>query len=179
MISAAVKDDNRAKSILVCPDPTTKTDAKDNLLAFSDEARNQVRSAASQTEFIGLVSITSVPRLRKCFGWMKFTGEELYERLPRKLWPPQIKIEKRNLSIKDEKLYTAVVYEFIPNGENKEEDVQQSLDFFQLAGFSFTPTLLLRNWKMGVLLDMSDIAYAWGDGWLARRYKKRTLENVR
>ncbi|KAG8411136.1 hypothetical protein J3459_016581 [Metarhizium acridum] len=164
-VSDAARADNPNGPILVIPDPQCRQEAQANLLAFSNEARQKNIGVQSHD----LLSITSIPRMRKCYGWLQFTGEELRRRLPRKLAPPPIEVDKVVRSIHDEKLYTAVVYEFIEEAENDVDVVKTVLEFLWRAGFSHHSPKA-DNWKGSVLVDLSDIENARTYGWCSRNF---------
>lgn len=96
---------------------------------------------------------------------MEFTGTRLYERLSHKWWPTLVEVDRLVRRIHDEAEYTASVYEYIEEGENEKDVVENSLDFFRVAGFSHPPPISrARNWQSSVLLDMSDLIYTGGGG---------------
>lgn len=70
---------------------------------------------------------------------MEFTGTRLYERLSHKWWPTLVEVDRLVRRIHDEAEYTASVYEYIEEGENEKDVVENSLDFFRVAGFSHPP----------------------------------------
>ncbi|KAF4512590.1 hypothetical protein G6O67_001707 [Ophiocordyceps sinensis] len=133
MMQAAISDKTKLGPILVNPCPESKEVAEANLFAFSDEGRAR-NKALQSTE--NLVEIKEMPRMRQCFGWMRFTGEELLRRLPAKLRPLPIKIDKVERSIDKHLTYTALVYEFIDSGANDPAVVQKVLDFLWCVGFA-------------------------------------------
>ncbi|KAK8924323.1 hypothetical protein VCV18_004742 [Metarhizium anisopliae] len=159
-VADAARPDNANGPILVNPEPKTWDEAYKNMLAFSNEARRQRIGVQSHD----LLSITSMPRMRKCYGWMQFTGEELIRRLPRRLFPPYVEVDKVVRSIDDEKLYTAVVYEFIEEAANEVDVVKSVMEFLWHAGFSYLWPKA-DNWKAGVLVDLSDIVNPRSYGW--------------
>lgn len=182
-IKAAILDAAGAGSgkgpILLNPEPESRKDAIANLLAFSDEARQQ--NAGDKIR--DLRQMDEMPRMRKCYGWLKFTGDDLYRHwgpwsVCGRMTPPHICIEKIKRSIDDEKLYTAVVYEFIEEADNAHGAVQSVLDFLWLVGFSFADSPLAVNWKDGVLIDGSEVAGPRSYGWHKWNYGKRTPESV-
>lgn len=159
-VADAARPDNTNGPILVIPGPRVWSEAYENMLAFSNEARRRCIGVQSHD----LMSITSMPRMRKCYGWMQFTGEELYRRLPRRLIPPCVEVDKVVRSIDDEKLYTAVVYEFIEEAANDVDVVKSVMEFLWHAGFSYLWPKA-DNWKAGVLVDLSDIVNPRSYGW--------------
>lgn len=129
MMEAAISKDGLGP-VLVNSCPETQKDAEANLFAFSDEIR-QLNEAAGRSD---LLQVTEVPRMRRCHGWMQFTGEELYRRMPRKVRPPSMEVGKVKRSIREDVHYTAIVYEFLEEGENSPDVVQPVLDFFWRVG---------------------------------------------
>jgi hypothetical protein len=69
-------------------EPSTYDEAMDNLLAFSDEGRqnHQVKDADA-------VEVSSIPHLKKCLGWLKIDGAYL-RNLPRDLRPLMVSLQK-------------------------------------------------------------------------------------
>lgn len=176
MMQAAVSVDiAELGPILVDPTPETREVAEINLFSFSDEMRAQNAALDSTGDLVG---VTQIPRMRQCFGWMRFTGEELLRRVPTKLLPPPIKIDWVTRSIDKHALYTAIVYEFVEKGVNEPAVAQQVLDFLWCVGFSYVPTTKADNWESGVLLDHSDIVHCNGHGWEMRLFGPRTVNQV-
>lgn len=166
MMGAAVSDDYAELGpIQVDPCPETQEAAEANLFAFSNEIRQQNRALESSN----FLRITELPRLRRCYGWMRITGEELWSRMPRKVRPPPMEISRVERSVKQDAHYIAVVYEFVDDVANDPAVVQPVLDFFWRVGFSHGSSTFARNWKGGVLVDLSDIVHPRGYGW-GKRY---------
>ncbi|KAJ3461568.1 hypothetical protein MRS44_010121 [Fusarium solani] len=143
-----------SKPIRVLANPKTKQEARYNLFWFSDEAR-----LASFPEDLEAAEITSMPRFRKCYGWLKFSGE----------------IQR---SISWSKEYTAIVYEYVEEGENEEAVVEEVDRFCWLTGFSHNLSPAARNWKSRVLVDLADIIHARGYGWHEVTYKQWTADLI-
>ena len=144
--------------IRVHANPQTQNEALNNLYAFSDEGRlAQCYPDNSKT-----VSIMSMPRTKKCLGWLRLSGDML-RRLPSELRAPSFKISKVQRSISSDKDYIALVYEYVKEGENDEAVVEDVDRFFWLAGFGHTISPSAKNWKSGVLIDLADIVHV---GWL-------------
>ncbi|KAM3555348.1 hypothetical protein MY1884_005635 [Beauveria asiatica] len=163
LMQAALTQDNPSLGpVLVNPHPWNWEEGYHNMLAFSDEWRRRglLDDCASSPK----ETITSMPRMRKCYGWTKIKGETLYQ-LPLLWRPPHLRIERTSRQIQSDMEYTALVYEYVEEGENDEAAIEESLNFFRAAGFSHTRISLARNWKRSVLIDMSDIIYAGGFGW--------------
>ncbi|KAH6627771.1 hypothetical protein F5144DRAFT_494056 [Chaetomium tenue] len=158
-----------SRPILINANPTTWDDALDNQAAFSDEARMTQQSATQQEPEPGYRHITSTPRMKRCYGWLTLDSSAFSE-LPWQLRPPVTKVGKVERFIQPDKEYTAIVYEYVEEGENAVEAVQESMDFFWLAGFGFTLSPLEKNWKSGMLVDLSDIVPPRSYGWNQRLY---------
>lgn len=70
MMEASVNQAAAASTkIYVNPNPETKEDAVANFDAF---AKENLESQSQDTE--GLLEISSLPRMRKCYGWLKVSG---------------------------------------------------------------------------------------------------------
>ncbi|KAI8715365.1 hypothetical protein NCS52_01043900 [Fusarium sp. LHS14.1] len=145
MIEASIaKAATESRPIRVLASPKTKQEARYNLFWFSDEAR-----LASFPDDLEAAEITSMPRFRKCYGWVKFGGE-----------------------------YTAIVYEYIEEGENDGVVVEEVDRFCWRTGFSHNMSPATRNWKSGVLVDLAGIIYARGYGWHEATYKPWTADMI-
>ncbi|KAF5621355.1 uncharacterized protein FTJAE_11326 [Fusarium tjaetaba] len=134
--------------IMVNASPRTKDEALANLDGFSNEGR-QMNTLALGAH---VEEIVTIPRIRKCYGWTTFSGHVLLE-LPKELRPPVLR----------------VVYEYVEEGENHPDVVEEADKFFWLAGFSHSSSPAARNWKSGVLVDLSDIVHAGGYGCIITR----------
>ena len=153
------------------PDPRTKDDAIINLFAFSQEGRKEKPSEALSDR----IAISSMPRLRECFGWIKVSGRELHS-LPRDLRPSTMRLNRKTREMREiliSKEYYAIVYEYIPQDipPLDNEAVQSGLDFLWLGGFCFGNTRP-ENWVGGILLDMADFACPWSPGWARAAYRR-------
>ncbi|KAF5619782.1 hypothetical protein F52700_11610 [Fusarium sp. NRRL 52700] len=129
--------------IMVNASPRTKDEALANLYGFSNEGRQMNTSAQGAH----LEEIVTIPRIRKCYGWIEVSGHILQD-LPKDLRPPVLQL----------------VYEYVEEGENHPDVVEQVDKFLWLAGFSHSSSPAARNWKSGVLVDLSDIIHAGGYG---------------
>jgi hypothetical protein len=148
-------------------EPSTYDEAMDNLLAFSDEGRqnHQVKDADA-------VEVSSIPHLKKCLGWLKIDGAYL-RNLPRDLRPLMVSLQKfGDRQISSYRQHFAMVYEYIPEGDNNTGQMQQVLDFLWRTGFDFSQPLREENWKSGVLVDWSDFIPPMGDCWNPKRYRR-------
>ncbi|GAO20055.1 hypothetical protein UVI_02064500 [Ustilaginoidea virens] len=170
MMEAAVSDDvqrgDQNGPVLLHPEPRSLQEAKTNLRAFSNEGRQHCKGMDQD----GLRLMDKIPRMRKCYGWLRFTGRELRHYLPRRLEPPPIRVEKIVRRLDDDASYVAVVYEFVDEGDNDYSTVKSVLEFLWHAGFSHADVTLPANWKNGVLIDLSDIVMPGAIGWSKRRY---------
>ncbi|OAR05855.1 hypothetical protein LLEC1_06539 [Akanthomyces lecanii] len=165
MRAAMSQDDHTSGPILVQPHPWSRAEAFENMLAFSNEARLQEKLDEESGVVSPLSKITCMPRTRQCYGWVKIAGARIFDELPFKWWPSARTLEKKRRQIYREIDYTALVYEYIDEGDNDKEVIDKSLEFFRDAGFSHTFISLACNWKQSVLIDMSDIIHPCGFGW--------------
>jgi hypothetical protein len=117
--------------------------------------------------------------MKKCYGWLTLKSE-VFSGLSLKLAPPVLKVDKMTRFIYPGKgkEYTAIVYEYVEEGENDPDAVQQALNFFWLTGFGGTLSQLAQNWKSSVLIDLCDIAPPRGYGWHKQLYKPSSARQV-
>lgn len=147
--------------------PETQAQAMANMLAFSaspEEAQQQKATEASPSA----VLLHCLP-MRRCHGWLDFNGD-LIKQMPFKIKPQGRKYDKPPHFMPPGITYHAIVYEYVPEGDNEPASIKAILQFFHLVGFSFTNCPRIENWKGGKLIDGSDIVYPWGFGWHARYY---------
>ncbi len=179
MMQAALSEDKASLGpVLIDPAPASEQAATLNMFAFSDDTRalNAERPRADDDKRIEL---TSMPRMRKCYGWMRFQGIELLRRMPLDLHPPMsMKVGRIERCIDADLTYTALVYEYVEDGENDPAAVQEVLDFLWRAGFAHAPVTKEENWTSSVLLDHSEIVAKGEHGWDARLFGHRTAEEV-
>lgn len=76
------------------------------------------------------------------------------------------------------KTYTALVYEYVEEGANDPAVVRGVAGFLWLAGFSFASSPLARNWKSGMLVDLSDIVQPRGYGWCELYYGLTEIKEI-
>lgn len=174
MRAAMSQDDHTSGPILVQPHPRSRAEAFENMLAFSNKARLEEKLDEKRGVASPLSRITWMPRTRQCYGWVKITGARIFDELPPEWWPSCRTLEKKRRQIYREIDYTALVYEYIDEGDNDKEVIDKSLEFFRDAGFSHTHISLACNWKQSVLIDMSDVIYPGGFGW---KYWRLTADN--
>lgn len=170
-----------SRPILVNANPATWEDAVANQAAFSDEARlNRPPSPspsssppAEQDPGPGptLRQLTKIPRMKKCHGWLTLQTN-VFKGYPWYIMPPVMTVSKIRRFFSHGKDYMAIVYEYVEEAENDLDTMQQAMDFFWLAGFSRTLSPLLKNWKSGVLVDLSDIVPPRGYLWKHDLYRK-------
>jgi hypothetical protein len=110
--------------------------------------------------------------MRKCFGWLRIQGERLYN-LPPTVRPWTVRLRNcADRQILPAQQYFAIVYEYIPEGDNDRGQLQVVLDFLWRAGFIFDQLLRKENWKSGVFVDLSDIISPVGYGWHPKGYRR-------
>lgn len=73
MITAAVEKTTESSPICILTRPSTQGDALSNLYAFSDDGRRKPPVKAGPDS----LAVSSTPRFRKCFGWLKISGRYL------------------------------------------------------------------------------------------------------
>lgn len=140
-MAAAASHDTDTLPIRVHARPAGFEDAIDNPLAFSAEGRQrrQVKDADG-------VKITSVPRMNKCFGWLKIDGEYLHNLPQRRLRPIPVRLPKYgDRCIVRGQQHFAIMYEYVPEGDNDTDQMQEVLDFLWRAGFECNQTLQKEN----------------------------------
>ncbi|KAK5989706.1 hypothetical protein PT974_07962 [Cladobotryum mycophilum] len=173
MIETAIAQATPESPILVNANPESQYDARMNQRAISEDGRARQQHKFTKAS-IETKELSQVPRMKKCYGWLNVSGEML-RALPRSLRPPFIRIEKLIRQLSFEQDYVAIVYEYVEEGENDHAVVQKTLEFLWLTGFTFTSSLE-RNWKSGVLVDLSDIVYPRGFGWQQALYGERCAD---
>ncbi|KAI8722334.1 hypothetical protein NCS52_00377000 [Fusarium sp. LHS14.1] len=118
------------------------------------------------------ILVKARPETKNCYGWLKFNGQNFLD-MPPKLWAPSLVVDKINRDFSPEKEYFAIVYEFVEEGENDPATVEKVDEFFWLSGFGHNSSPLEKNWKSGILIDLSDIVHAGGFGWSPKSYGPR------
>ncbi|KAK4237900.1 hypothetical protein C8A03DRAFT_15594 [Achaetomium macrosporum] len=179
MMVAAVADANGSREnpgpvLLINAHPKTAADALANVYAFSNQGRSERKQA---TGVANLKLIKSLPRMRQCHGWMAIDGQ-VFNELPMSLRPPSQVIGKLHRSFSPDQTYTAIVYEYVEEGENDPAAVEAVTSFLWLAGFSYGNSSLIQNWKGAVLIDLSDIVHPLGFDWKITRYGPKTANMV-
>ncbi|KAK5991191.1 hypothetical protein PT974_09469 [Cladobotryum mycophilum] len=173
MIGASIEAST--EPIHLKPDPKTFKDAVYNLQEFSDEGRQEQRFRHRPDA----IAISSVPRFRKCFGWMNISGKELYSLDPR-LRPHTVRIDRRSFrDLRADEEYYAILYEYISQNEDSETKsvMEDQLNLLWLAGFTMVATKP-ENWVGGILLDMADPVCPWQPGWFECWYLRFKAEEL-
>lgn len=169
MMTTAVDRATAEFPVRVISEPKTWEDAWINLQAFSDEGREKQRVKHNGARAL---IISSVPLMKKCFGWLDINGQVLFDLKDRKMRPRPVKIEKVYRELQPVQQYFGIVYEYIPEGINNRATVQAALGFFWGAGFDYMQSVREENWKDSVLVHLSDMVYPLGERWLEGRYRR-------
>lgn len=114
----------------------------------------------------------NVPRLRKCYGWLKLSGDLL--NLLKAWGALPVKVDKTHREFFAGREYFAILYEYINEGEVDKGQMQTGLDFYYWAGFQYAIAPSWRNWKYGVLIDYCDIITPFTYGY-NRRSRRRLI----
>ncbi|KAI1822676.1 hypothetical protein F4861DRAFT_540726 [Xylaria intraflava] len=179
MMEAAVEDAASGSEfpILVNPRPETKSEAMGNTRAFSDQGRRG--QLPSQGSGAATMAISSIPRIKKCYGWTRIHGSTISVAWPKKLHPGTLRVDRkvtREFSASEE--YIAILYEYVDERDNEHAAVERAADFYWHAGFGYTMSSAARNWKDGVLVDLSDIVHVSGYGWNQGGYGPRSAAMI-
>ncbi|KAK8141881.1 hypothetical protein G3M48_009724 [Beauveria asiatica] len=166
MMEAAVSTSN----VGVLDMPRDRCEAEQNYYAFSDELRDETPDADTEDTR----SISSMPRMVRCYGWMKISGSTV----PEGLRAPPLTVGKIQRLMPSDENYIALIYEFVEDGENEPRAVDEVLEFLWHAGFCFTLSPLEKNWKSGVLIDLSDIIHVFGFAWNKALYGCRSAAQI-
>ncbi|EPE05445.1 hypothetical protein F503_02184 [Ophiostoma piceae UAMH 11346] len=172
--------------VLVDANPLDWYDAVGNVQCFSVDVRQNTEAAKKEATELGITlqPILSMPRFRKCHGWL-MVGTKRLEALPKKtLFPFDVKINRKVTRSFDftpdadghERQHTAIVYEYIEPGPNDVAVVTETVNFLRLAGFAGTTSNYAWNWQSSVLLDMSEIVNVNERQWLPSLYTHMTAE---
>ncbi|KAF4990525.1 hypothetical protein FDECE_14334 [Fusarium decemcellulare] len=166
MMKASVKQAaDELTGICINPRPDDKEDATVNFLAFAKE-RLHSRPQTSQT-----ICISNTPRMRECYGWLKISSQNF--QIPSAMWPKTVQVGKKKRQISGDRVHVAIVYEYVEEGTNDIKTTQNVATFLWQAGFCFTNYPEERNWKHGMLVDLSEIVHVRGYGWKRREFMKR------
>ncbi|OAA62615.1 Six-bladed beta-propeller, TolB-like protein [Niveomyces insectorum RCEF 264] len=177
MIQAAVDQAAReggARPVRINPASKTWLEAAANVFAFAEE--NRGRPAPDPEIDKGLVPLTKIPRMTQCYGWLRFDTDAILPRLPRRLRPHPIKIEKTQRWIEPGQPHIALVYEYVDDKPNDPAQVARVVDFMHCAGFCVASSPHGRNWKNSQLVDYSEFMGIYAYGWHTSRYKRLETE---
>ncbi|KAI0387109.1 hypothetical protein F5Y04DRAFT_76962 [Hypomontagnella monticulosa] len=161
--------------IMINPNPKRRSHALKNTYMFSQEGR---QAGLPNAKFEPMI-ISKMPRMRQCYGWVKISRSTL------NTWPPHARPQpwvddrlRRFISSNGD--HIAIIYEYIKETEdgNDPAAVKEVTDFLWRVGFGYSPASLARNWKNGVLIDLSDIIHASGYMWHEMHYGPREADQV-
>jgi hypothetical protein len=143
---------------------------RQNYLAFSKESKAG-KKGSGKTK-----TISSMPRMAKCYGWLDISGETLYSEtmIDNGLYPPYDIIEKLERSMARDEEHFAIVYEWLDEGRNEPAIVEEVADFLTRVGFCFVLITKRDNWRQGVLVDHSDVVCYRGYGWTDAYHEMKT-----
>ncbi len=134
--------------------------------AFSEESRG--RNGGLHARSSGFEAVRWFPCMAECYDWLIFNTSVLFN-LPvmrrRRVLADTIEVNKIRREFATDSNHIGIVYEYIEDGENGHDVVQNVVFFLHLEGFYYDGTRLnKRNWRGGVLVDHSDIAHPGGSG---------------
>lgn len=175
------------RPIYVHPNPTTRSQAVDNLQAFSVDEGDTYDIAALEAEgrrrFLpDGVDEAAIKSINKCLGWMELDTDEVDEELEplRRVFPPIFReVDKEaivtgvlNRGLPQGKVF-CLVYRFVPDeGPMDFEYIMRQADFFHTVGFDRHCAFMGSNWRgKGVLVDMSDLIPLHDRGWSSPSYE--------
>lgn len=163
MQCAMADDDTKAandanRTITVKNGPKTAAEAKENLCAFSDEAR---QLPGTEVQHPDRVQPPPFPPLPKCYGWTTIRRDEF----------PSIRIPVGGI-VDDVDWHWAIIYEFVLEKDQDTDIGQRHLSFFHSVGFALGP-YKFDNWHGGRLIDLNDIRTPYGIGWMKSSVRHR------
>ncbi|KAL7938068.1 hypothetical protein V8C35DRAFT_276466 [Trichoderma chlorosporum] len=159
--------------------PMGKKEAMENYFSFCEESHADRVPLDVSTDIPpeGILFISEVPRMTKCYGWLKLHTHML-EDLPDSLQATHKEAQKIRKLIGNRINCIGVVYELVEDGENDVAAVEDVDNFLWRAGFAYTIVPHPRNWKSGVLVDHTEIVHARGYGWDEDDYMNRSAEQI-
>ncbi|KAI0122055.1 hypothetical protein F4814DRAFT_197595 [Daldinia grandis] len=177
MIATAIEEakEGITPPILIHPYPETKDIAQRNLFSFSLEGR---QAGLSRWTDAKPMPVTSLPRMRECFGWVKVNGNSILGSWPKYVLPWPIKVGKVKREFEYNTEYSAIVYEWIDGKDNDPATVENVDAFLWRAGFSFQGGSHEDNWKSSVLIDLGDIVFAYGYAWDKNAFRARNAAEI-
>ena len=154
MIRDAIDTRGASDPVRLMAEPETLEHAARNLSLFATNPPHPLELSGSQSA----VDLTPdlVPRLRRCFGWLKFPGACFLDRRGH-MRAPATKVDKIPRYFEEDREYFAILYEYVEglDGEDDADDdgddsgcpgpSETALDFYYRVGFSFVSTPLRRN----------------------------------
>ncbi|KAL7963226.1 hypothetical protein V8C34DRAFT_267572 [Trichoderma compactum] len=175
MMETAIAND----PVLINQRPYGRVDAHDNYFSFSEE--NAIAklglSADSETLPEGSILITDMPRMVKCYGWVKFNSDML-EGLSINMQATHDEPQKVSKLVGSHMDCIAIVYEFIEEGQNSMVKVGKVDNFLWFAGFAYANEPEEKSWRSSVLVDHSEIIHLRGYGWNEEDYMDRSAEQI-
>ncbi|CAG9984896.1 unnamed protein product [Clonostachys byssicola] len=159
--------------IYLKPEIESRKDALYNTQAFCNEARQKPRF----NKLPGAVPITSFPRFRKRFGWLKANSTRLFE--DGRMGPPCARVGRDRRAMTKDGEYYAILYEYISPGEQHVdmEGLQAQMDLLYLVGFDICD-LKPENWIRGILIDMAALESPWEMHWSHRAHKHYDVNRI-
>lgn len=175
MMEAAVA----TKPVLVNTRPETRQAAMDNYLSFSEEkcSPRYTRDLTEAAARPGTKLISSLPRMTKCYGWLKLRNEVWFD-LPPHLQAEHEDPRKIRTLFENHMGCVAVIYELVEEGENEMAALEEVDTFLWHAGFAYAVDPRPKNWKSSVLVDHSEIVHIRGYKWSMGDYVGRTAEQI-
>ncbi|ENH66585.1 hypothetical protein Focb16_v005862 [Fusarium oxysporum f. sp. cubense] len=153
----------KSTKIHLNPNPKSKEEASANFYAFTEE------SLHLQSQNAQVFGISSIPRMRVCYGWAKVGRDHV----PLNSWPRKLKFGKKDRYMSVEQEHIAIIYEYIEDKTNDQGTVEKVATFLWQAGFTFTNYPEKGNWRDGVLVDLSEVVHVHGYGWKEKLFKQR------
>ncbi|RSL94406.1 hypothetical protein CDV31_014320 [Fusarium ambrosium] len=134
------------RQIRLNPNPKTKAEALENLRAIAAAGSKEAPSSEPDNSVVFAPDV----RITRCLGWTQIKGSDINHHLI------QTKAECW-LDLKDDEIYYANIYDYIPRGQVDLNTLVRQLDFFHVTGF-INVSFNEANWRgSGVLVDFSDI----------------------
>lgn len=135
------------RSIRVNTNPRAHDEATTILIAFSREGQLEQQS----TQDSKTIPISLVPRMRKCYGWLKLRGQMLLG-IHMALRAPPPKISKMRRILSSDEVYVAAVDEYVEEGDNDPTCRGGNSELFLACRFwlhTFVGRKKLEEWSPG------------------------------
>ncbi|PNP51954.1 hypothetical protein THARTR1_07163 [Trichoderma harzianum] len=168
-----------SEPVLVYERPFGDHDVSQNYFAFCEE-NSMSRlglSANPKDRPAGAKLITEMPRLARCYGWVKFPSDVL-EALPFTLRPTHANPQRVTDLVGSHTDCTAIVYEFIEAGRNTMKEVMKIDNFLWYGGFAWAHEPQAKSWRNSVLVDYSEVVHNRGHGWTIENYMEKSAESI-